>query len=338
MSAAPAGAALPPGFVLPTATNVAGGYLISSSISILLYGIGIAQAYVYALRASEDSLLMKSVVALVCILETVHTALTLHVTYFYLIVNFNNVLMMDHIVWSAAAAAMSITFGVAVVQAYYIRRIWILSQHAVIVTGLTALMVVASLVFGITTVALLFKQTSWTAFHENFLANLVISLSLATIAAGDIMIALILMYYLYKNQTGYKRTDHVIHALMAYVVNTGALTAAFCILILVTYVLAKKSLLFIGIYAIGSKLYMNSLLGLLNSRDQLRNRTKGPSTFEAMQLSQPHIRSGHASFAPRQHIEIFTEVSNVINSDIERDVKPKKLSPTSADEYSFTAN
>ncbi|KAF8239353.1 hypothetical protein L208DRAFT_1386229 [Tricholoma matsutake] len=62
---------------------------------------------------------------------------------------------------------------------------------------------------------------------------------------------------------------------MIYFINTGLLTILCAAACLITYVTWPLGLVAAAIYYSLSKLYFNSLLGMLNARDSLRNNLDG---------------------------------------------------------------
>ncbi|THH08978.1 hypothetical protein EW145_g2331 [Phellinidium pouzarii] len=87
--------------------------------------------------------------------------------------------------------------------------------------------------------------------------------------AVDVLVAIILCYFLRQSRTGFKSTDNVINVLMMYVINTGLLTAVCATCCIAIYVAMPTTFIFIGFYFCLPKLYFNSMLAMLNSRETL---------------------------------------------------------------------
>ncbi|KAK7689109.1 hypothetical protein QCA50_007800 [Cerrena zonata] len=85
---------------LPTAANILGGFLIEVSLTLFLYGIVTAQSYIYVFNSKDDHVVLKLVVATVWALESIHSALTIHIMYAYAIVDFGKLAELGFIVWS----------------------------------------------------------------------------------------------------------------------------------------------------------------------------------------------------------------------------------------------
>ncbi|KAI0349195.1 hypothetical protein OH77DRAFT_1525853 [Trametes cingulata] len=75
---------LPP---IPALDNTFGALLLGTFCGLILFGITLHQGYRYVRFPAydKDSIIIKGTVATVLILETLHSALALHVCYFYLV-------------------------------------------------------------------------------------------------------------------------------------------------------------------------------------------------------------------------------------------------------------
>ncbi|CAL1703622.1 unnamed protein product [Somion occarium] len=254
---------------VPTVPGVLGGFIVSECFAILLYGIMVAQAYVYMLNCKGDGPLLKSVVAAVALLETLHTAFIIHIIYTYAIEDFGNL------------------EATGLVQGFYIFRIWIISGGSLVLTIVTSILLFARVTFGLGTSALLIKFKFYSTFRAQFGPLVTFTCGLSLAVAVDVLIAAILVYYLIRDKPGFKATENVVRTLVVYFVNTGVITMLVSIIILIFFFVFKESLIFGGMVLIASKLYSNSFLGTLNARQMLRRKTQADvhsselSTFRA---------------------------------------------------------
>ncbi|KAF4596891.1 hypothetical protein EYR38_008282 [Pleurotus pulmonarius] len=97
------------------------------------------------------------------------------------------------------------------------------------------------------------------------------SLELVSAMICDIMISSSLVYFLHKNRSGIKTTESLIDKLIIYFIGIGTLSSVFALLNMVTWWAMPDKLIFTTFHSIISKLYVNSLLVTLNSRNQLRH-------------------------------------------------------------------
>ncbi|THH28478.1 hypothetical protein EUX98_g5696 [Antrodiella citrinella] len=213
---------------LPTIQELLGGHVIGTISALVLYGIFLAQTYVYAMNCGNDPLYLK-----LCVMCMA-----------YAIDDFGNPLGISHIIWSVSLSFVTYrksqvmafrSFGASVicqilifviVQSLYIRRIYILSDGNRVLTltlprKLLTLFVL--LVDAFTSAGLLFTYDLWAVFRvSRDFYSVVGGLALASLL--DLVIAITLIYYLWRNKTGFRRTDSIVHVLMAYCVNSGLLT------------------------------------------------------------------------------------------------------------------
>ncbi|OJT12910.1 hypothetical protein TRAPUB_10541 [Trametes pubescens] len=88
----------------------------------------------------------------------------------------------------------------------------------------------------------------------------------------DIILTGSLTWVLLKKRTGFKNTDSLIAVIVLYSINTGLMTGVFGLLVFIFALVMPNNLVYIGISIFGTKLYINSVLAVLNSRKSLNNR------------------------------------------------------------------
>jgi len=144
--------------------------------------------------------------------------------------------------------------------------VYVLSGGNRALTLFSCALLATRLAFGSATVNLSYELKTWANFRlaKGTFFTVVIGLALSSVV--DLWIALILMYYLWRSKTGFdksvircseckfwyamnglcRRTDYMLHVLMAYCVNTGLITMICSTVIIFTFVFMKSSLLFAG--------------------------------------------------------------------------------------------
>ncbi|SJL15334.1 uncharacterized protein ARMOST_18827 [Armillaria ostoyae] len=92
----------------------------------------------------------------------------------------------------------------------------------------------------------------------------------STIAIMDTIIAIPMFYYLHKSRAIIlvPSTATVLLHLMRLVLMSGLATSACSLLTLISHIVWPQSLAFLAIHFVLSKLYINSLLAMLNSRSK----------------------------------------------------------------------
>ncbi|RXW22269.1 hypothetical protein EST38_g3576 [Candolleomyces aberdarensis] len=98
----------------------------------------------------------------------------------------------------------------------------------------------------------------------------------ATAVLADVLIAGSLCILLHGSRTGFRRTDALVTTLIVYAVNRCLLTATAAVVEVIVFSLRSYALWYLAIDFVIGKLYANSFLASLNSRQALQTRA-GPS-------------------------------------------------------------
>ncbi|CCM03417.1 uncharacterized protein FIBRA_05548 [Fibroporia radiculosa] len=329
----------------PSIEEIIGGFTLGIDIAIILYGIVTAQAYFYWWTSQDDSSLVRSLVASVWVLETIHTVFCLYMSYHYTIIDFGDLEGILQITWSAGATVFveawfrggtSVCFlavsHVLSPQLFYLanldieQRISFPSLHTseplfpqiLEYLGLNttkAILLFMRIVFGLATASLLWKFNTWVEFRtfHGLLVTFTCGISLSGIL--DVLIALSQIYYLWTSRTGHTVTDNLVRTLMAYIINTGALTMCISISLIATFwaPALKNSLLFGGLVEIQSKLYANSLIAMLNARQHFKAERQHSSNLVEIELHNVSRESAR----PR-NIEIFRDTTEVTDHSLSK--------------------
>ncbi|GBE85756.1 hypothetical protein SCP_0802780 [Sparassis crispa] len=289
------------------------GLLVTVVIAVFLYGVATAQVYFYWLNFANDSLWIRSTVLLVWGLETIHTGMCVKMITEYTIVDFGDLPAVAHIIWSAGVTVMLSVLIAAVVQTFFIRRIWILSRRFKLVTVVPGVLLFIRVAFGLATASLSYLLPAWIEFRASIGPLFTVTCGLSLSALVDLIVATVSIYYLWHSRTGFERTDHIIRSLITYVVNTGALTMVVSVSTLLTFVLLSDNLIFVGLAAVQSKLYANSFMATLNAR---KLRICGEASVQAynsnsIELGPTRGEGAQTDHKTRKPIEIFQHTTNI---------------------------
>ncbi|KAK7689086.1 hypothetical protein QCA50_007777 [Cerrena zonata] len=299
-----------------------GGCIMAMNVSLVLYGVSTTQAYIYALHSKKDSSSLKALVAAVWVLETLHTVCIFHEIYFYTIGGFGDFEKMGMISWSAGVFLAAETAVVALVQGFYIRRIWLLSSKRVLPTMILSFLLATSVGFHSAGVAYIFIFHTWVEYLSRPAVVLTAEVANALFAAVDGLIAFGMIYYLHHHRTGFKRSDGVIRWIMGYVVNTGALTMLAAVTGIVTLATYHRGIVAVGVSTIVSKLYANALLGFLNARGFMRAKRQkiaSQSVFDSVGIQLSRLQEGMVQRSMEmESVHNSAKASNlpVINSEL----------------------
>ncbi|TFK46702.1 hypothetical protein OE88DRAFT_1739313 [Heliocybe sulcata] len=252
--------------------DIGGTMLVSIFLAAILYGVTTTQTFLYYQNYPKDRPALKALVALLWVFETLHTAFCIDFIYNYVIANYGNTDALNDIYWSGGITVLLGVLVAGVVHAYYIRRVWILSNRNIPLALLLALIALLRFAFGLTTTSLCYSIGQWTIFRERRLPLITLAGGLSSAAAVDLIVAGSLIYFLEHSRTGFDRSDSRINLLMVYTINTGLITSIVSVVIVVTYAALPATLVFLGLVEIQSKLYANSFLASLNARTHILNR------------------------------------------------------------------
>jgi len=267
-------------------TDTVGASFIGLLISTILFGLSVAQTWIYFWRYQHrDSKTLKCFIAFIIVMDALHTFLTSYMNYWNLVLNFGNLENLNISTWATHAVVVVSTVIASSVQLFYARRVYKVSQSII-----CPIVIVAC-------VAIAFSFGMYYAHRETLaklLSNLhsliwITTISLSASAFADVLIAASMCWYLYRKRTGFARTDSIIASLMAYSINSGLLTSIFGVATSITFAASPSSLLCVPFYWILSKCYVNSLLAMLNSRNHIRDRSTTDNPDNAYTLSSIRI-------------------------------------------------
>jgi len=130
----------------------------------------------------------------------------------------------------------------------------------------------------------------------------------------DVLITALLLIYLGRSRTGFKKTDSIITSLIRTAIETSAVGAVFCIVDVIVFTTKGNTNLHFFFALPQARIYTNTLMMTLNSRLSLRNE------MNSTNAQSFNVSSNTGRFAPKP-----TEVSIAVSQDIQLD-KMKNMS------------
>ncbi|PBK66684.1 hypothetical protein ARMSODRAFT_959823 [Armillaria solidipes] len=292
-----------------------GAVYIGATIAAVFYGITILQTVIYYKQYPNDPWLFRYSVAVLWILDTLHIAISTHALYFYLVESFGNYLHQFEIIWSFPLQLLVNMLIVVGVQALYAVRIWKFGRnfHAVL-PWFIFLAVAASFATGI---YVIYDTYTLSSFFDLPTISTSIYVVFSTLAGADFCIAATMCFYLHKGttMTGFSSTIKIVVGLMRLVVISGLATSACSLFTLIVYIAWPNSLIFIAVDFILPKLYINSLLAMLNARNvQMRGGSQPERPVDELKF----LRFAHHTTRSGPSNSAETSV-DVALSEMERD-------------------
>ncbi|PIL32221.1 hypothetical protein GSI_05466 [Ganoderma sinense ZZ0214-1] len=273
---------------IPPLDNTFGAVLIGTFIGLLLYGITLHQSYRYFRMYPADLPILKCLVSFVLVLETVSSALSMHVCYRYLVTNYFHPQALMGGEWSLNLFPLLSGVIMVATQSFFIRRVWILGRqyryflaiavsHVVVSPGLhsDALQVALCFVEMGFFIAATVEAFVIPTFKEYERATWLVSTGSTMAVSSDILITAMLITALRRSRTGIKRTDSMLDVMIMYSINTGLLTGIANLGSLLFAFIQPGTLIWAGVGIPGVKMYANTLMAALNSRRSLAAKGSG---------------------------------------------------------------
>ncbi|KAI5996430.1 hypothetical protein F5J12DRAFT_354003 [Pisolithus orientalis] len=267
-----------------------GSILIGGLIATMLYGITTLQGYVYFMHYSEDGLTMKFLVAATWFFDTLHVSLVCHMLYYYLITNYGVPTSLEYLVWPFPASILVNSVVVSAVQCFFAYKIYHLcrSQLKWLVTAAIILFVLAHFVFGVETAALILADNAFSSVSQIRFYSIIPSVASLALAEVLITVSLCVLFYEGGSRSTIRSTKRLLNTLIIYAVNRCLLTLLVAVAEVVTVSMTYCTMTIllshflqdaeaqdawsIGMDFIIGKLYANSLLASLNTRQYLRSQ------------------------------------------------------------------
>ncbi|KAI8969889.1 hypothetical protein BD414DRAFT_427832 [Trametes punicea] len=272
---------------VPALDNTFGVILVCTFLGCMLFGLTSHQTYRYFRLYLSDPLGMKAFVRL----DIGHSVIAMHICYFYLVTNYFNPIRLLYGVWWVPSDVGCV---IVVSHVFYSRRVWRRAYMPPPAGVLSAQLTASGSCAAVTSTVEAFVQPSFQAYQHY---NWVTCSTLAVAVVLDLFIAGLLIFYLRRSRTGFKRTDSLVDVLMVYTINTGDFLYSIISLIAsITAITMPGNLIYSGVYIIAAKMYANSLLAVLNSRRSLIDR--GLEGFETGSLGLQVVTARHRKGGP----------------------------------------
>lgn len=274
-------------------TNTFGAAFIGGMVTAILYGITTLQTFLYLMKYPNDGISTRLFVVIIWVLDTLHVSLMCHALYFYLVSSYGVPSALANGVWSLfASVAVNLCIACSV-QAFFTIKIFYLCRRHLrwLVTTPIIVTIVAHLGFGIETVAFLFIKRTLSSLSQ--LTLYAVTPFGAALVISDVLITVALCVLLREqgSRTIFPRTKRLVNTLVIYAINRCLLTSLVAIAEVIVWSINTESSWYMAIDFTIGKLYANSLLASLNTRNYLRGQ-------ESSEASGNNINTIHLSNLP----------------------------------------
>ncbi|KAJ7016680.1 hypothetical protein C8F04DRAFT_1259463 [Mycena alexandri] len=282
-----------------------GAWFVSLFIETILYGMGALQAWIYFTGRPTDAISVKSTVLLVLALETIQVTFFFRSSYFRFVERFG--ILQTDLIWADSLQLLAAYLSAFAVQIYFASRIDKLTKargkFGLSAIGLYTIFLLAfvQIVAGITQTIRTYQIRSYLKIDET---KAITTLQTAASVACDLLITTYLCLFLTRQKGEIKKTNYMVDMLIYDAINRGSLTAVSSCLTMVLFLALPDTFWFFLGLAPSSKLYMNSMLATLNTRQRLRDKIatvdKGWNSIPMATLAtsnSPKKTRGQASIA-----------------------------------------
>ncbi|KAF8557533.1 hypothetical protein OG21DRAFT_274729 [Imleria badia] len=229
----------------------------------VLYGLTFFQTYIYYSRYPRDYQWTRYLVATLCTLDTVASALGR--LYYYLIIMFDvNLDVLDATTTFCYMLSVLLTF---ISQLFFALRVFQVTGKSRVVTLVLIFLSFIALVFGLTASAQMFAQRRLSAFGSPQM-EITAAISLVTSVMADMIVFVTMCYSLRRARYpellipgGFLPTVFIVF------VGRGLAFSLAQMAYLCIFIIAPSKQFWIPLQMVACKLYVNTVLGHLNSRD-----------------------------------------------------------------------
>ncbi|ESK93114.1 hypothetical protein Moror_8837 [Moniliophthora roreri MCA 2997] len=244
-----------------------GALLLGTLVSSLLSGMVLVQCIMYGKAYRQDTLRIKAFVWTIWLLDMLHNVAVWSSIWTWFIVDFGSAEKLDIIPESIPLSIIVTAILTIFVHAFFVLRIFILSQRNWFICAPIMFLAVLRLVSAFGTSHLMFGEPSLDNFKSKY--RWIFSVGLGLSSAVDVLITCAMMFILRSSRTKSLTLGIVIDSLIVYTLENGAITTAATIVSMICF-LTMDNLIFLALYFIIAKLYANSVLAMLNCRKGLR--------------------------------------------------------------------
>lgn len=305
-----------------------GSLLLGASLAYGLTGIICYQCVTYFKLYPEDRCATKILVICVWTLDLLHTGFICTSLVYYFLTHFGNRDMIRHIPWSIAFSVVVTAIQTFIVHCFFARRILKSSRGNWYITAPIVCMAFGRLLAASISTAEMLRVHTYSAFIQKY-PSWIFTLGLSLSSGTDIIITGWLCYFLrnLRGLTGSTIMIQAIDLLIRYTLETGMLTCLATTVSLICWLAMPGNLIFLGLHFVIGKLYANSLLASLNTREELRTlRSRSRKTWMFPSVPIPSVsdqRSG-AEEGSSDDLDRYTRQSSKVRKvqvNVERTVE-----------------
>jgi len=157
------------------------------------------------------------------------------------------------------------------VEVFFASRVWLLKQFHWTVPLVIILSALGAAAAGLATVVTQFQNPALVFIGTDTRPRVEIGFDSILSAFSDIVVTTALCWAFARSQTGIKRTDTLLQKLFQYTVTRGLFVSLDQTIFVIIYLIKPEKLWWMPFHLSFSKVYVITMVAMLNSRDSLRN-------------------------------------------------------------------
>ncbi|KAE9406356.1 hypothetical protein BT96DRAFT_851650 [Gymnopus androsaceus JB14] len=258
--------ALPLGINLSSSVD---GIFYGYTLSTVLFGITIVQAWIY-INTNDDKWPLRILVTALVLADFTTTCLDTQVLHHLLITNFGSLDVFTELPLSFMIETMlTIIIGVCA-ELFFISKVWLLKQLHWTVSVLMLVTCIGGAVAGIVAVVQDLEHPFVDFGLTHRAPRLATALNVGLTLLSNTITSTALCWSFANSRTGIKRTDTLLQKLFQYTVTRGIFVTVNLFLLLILFLVHPEELAWVPFHWSTSKVYVITMVAMLNSRDTLR--------------------------------------------------------------------
>ncbi|KAF7356659.1 hypothetical protein MVEN_01000400 [Mycena venus] len=309
------------GLTMDYLEDTLGVFYIGYVLATVGFGFTFFQSYLYYTQYPNDRWPVQATVVSLCTLDTAMSALSSHSLYYYLVTLFALPVGPDNATTSFCIEVLLSGLAIAIVQGFYAYRIWQVSQNTIFPAAIIVISI-AGAALGIAASVVMLNNTLFTNFGQHYM-KVVIATGQGLRVLGAILASAGFIMFGVKSGSGNAKPstwDPITNFL-----TSGVAAAIAQLLCFITFIAMPQKYVWIIFHFLSSRVFINGLLLMLNSRAVSRGR--GINEEETRYITSRgvtpslHTKTNASDLMfsnsrnPNHTVNI--EVSRVVNSDMD---------------------
>ncbi|KAJ7192599.1 hypothetical protein GGX14DRAFT_701365 [Mycena pura] len=297
---------------MPNLPSTVGIWLVTAFVEAILQGMGMLQGFLYFTWYHKDPWSVKATIILLLALESLQMGASVANVYEWFVAGFGDFDNLDVIHWQDVLQLTALYCSMFITQAHFARCIYKLDKKNIVLPLLIFVLSLLALSSGIGEVIAVIKVKKYSSLDVTSITFL---LQTAAALAADMLITFSLCWRLRKCRSEFQSTNKILNFVILTAINRSVFTIFFVVLNMILFLSRPQTFDFMIALLISDKLYMNSLLAMLNTREYAV-QVGGAALAE--HIAMPTFASTNSPSKPATvYVQTTTEVRNDVGGRFE---------------------